>query len=91
MVEITLSYIKCSCPDTTYNKSPLCIHKIVAIIRAYIDLGEEFVEENYGELLNGLVKKYREWKKSRSRLSHRVRQVSSSVKPSQDKTSLLQF
>lgn len=90
IVEITPSYMKCSCPDTIYNKSPLCIHKIAAITRAYIDLGEEFVEENYGNLLNELIKKYRGWNKSRSRLLHRVRRVGSSVKLSQDKTSLLQ-
>jgi len=35
-VVIQRGKIECPCPDTIYNRNPLCVHKLAAIISAYL-------------------------------------------------------
>lgn len=35
-VVIQQGKIECPCPDTIYNRNPLCVHKLAAIISAYL-------------------------------------------------------
>lgn len=35
-VTIQHEKIECTCPDTIYNRNPLCVHKLAAIILAYL-------------------------------------------------------
>jgi len=66
VVKISRDDIRCECPDTIYNKNPLCVHKIAAIIRIYLSFGEKFVEENYGEILRKVIRQYIKYKRTRA-------------------------
>ncbi|WFO75232.1 hypothetical protein J4526_09225 [Desulfurococcaceae archaeon MEX13E-LK6-19] len=65
VVELTPNEFRCNCPDTIINKNPLCVHKIAALIRVYIDLGENYIEKHYGRITRELARKYKEWRKRR--------------------------
>ncbi len=65
VVELTPREFRCNCPDTTINKNPLCVHKIAALIRAYIDLGEDYIEKHYSRIVREFAEKYKEWRKRR--------------------------
>lgn len=77
IVELTPNMIRCNCPDTVFNKNPLCVHKIAALIRAYIDFGEDYVEKHYGRIVEKLALEYKEWKKN----MFKARKISGKARP----------
>ncbi len=65
MVEVSPGGARCGCPDTIYNKDPLCVHKLAAAVV----IADRLEPRRAAELLSWLPRtalRYRIWRRRRA-------------------------